>query len=471
MHSHLSFFLATILVISTLQIRSLAKSVPNTIYTLQVASFADQVQAERYAVSLIRAGEEPVLDTVEITGQGFWTRVFVGLFQTADSARRQGVALITRGIIKEFLIKTTDSMQTLTRPRRITTDHQRNSTDTTNRKALADAAVGKEIAGEASVRHGIDPGGNPLRKSGSKKTRELTLYQSYLIRDAIGTPLPVAVLSASGLAPGLDTTQIPRPDPVTLAFKLVVGDSSKEPAAFGQRGGLWVSGDREEGLARLRWIAGKKNANLIDLDHEGRLRFNSELLAKVAGKGHTRVEDPLQAVDYISSNEGLLLLVQVTQGRFRYMLHIGRQVPTLGKTVEIAGSLNLDNNIDSRINPYRKDGRKLDSERPPRGFDALIALNPVARWFNLNNNGWVHPGGIVFHELAESFAKLELNLDYLDQALRPGAHSLALTREGRLKSQRPDADIVTTTGSNRLLRTQQEIRLFTAEAVSSTNQR
>jgi hypothetical protein len=98
----------------------------------------------------------------------------------------------------------------------------------------------------------------------------------------------------------------------------------------------------------------------------------------------------------------------------------------------------------------------------------LIALNPVARWFNLNTNCWVHPGAIVFHELAEAYAKLEFGLDYLDQGSRPGAHSQALVRELRLKSQRPEDDIVVTTGSNRLLRTREEIRLFTAEATDAS---
>ena len=80
-------------------------------------------------------------------------------------------------------------------------------------------------------------------------------------------------------------------------------------------------------------------------------------------------------------------------------------------------------------------------------------------------------GAIVFHELAEAHAKLEVGLDYLDQGLRPGAHTQALLREQRLKAQRPDDDIVVTTGSNRLLRTQEEIRLFTAEAIAGVNQR
>ena len=80
---------------------------------------------------------------------------------------------------------------------------------------------------------------------------------------------------------------------------------------------------------------------------------------------------------------------------------------------------------------------KLDSERPPAGFDSLVAMNPVARWFNLNTSCWVHPAEIVFHELAEAYAKLEFGLDYLDQGSRLGAHAVALVREQRLRSQRP----------------------------------
>jgi hypothetical protein len=246
----------------------------------------------------------------------------------------------------------------------------------------------------------------------------------------------------------------------------VTGDARNTPGTT-QRGGLWISGDIDEGLARLHWIVGKENAGLIKLEPDGRVRFDMKLLAKSVGTGETRVQDPLRAVEYISSNEGLLLIAQIAQGRYRYLLHMGRHAPTFGKSVDTAGSINLDNNNDSRITPYRKNGRKLDAERPPLGFDSLIALNPVARWFNLSTNSWVQTGEIVFHELAEAYAKLELGVDYLDQGAGPGAHTMALERERRLKFQRPGADIVITTGSNRLLRTEEEIRLFTAEASAS----
>ena len=425
MHSRLSFFL-TALLISAGSSAALAKSdraAPH--FTLQVASFPDTAQAGRFSVGLVRAGENPVFETVEIEGRGFWTRVFVGLFDTTDAARRCGVTLVARGIIREFLVKKADPILALTRPRRV---------------AGSDSKV-PSYTGNSGL---------------SAKS---------------STPLPIVKAAAFRLAPRVDASLIPRPDPVRLAFKLVTGEVRNAPGATGQRGGLWVSGDAAEGLARLRWIVGEENGGLINLDADGRVRFDMKLLAKAAGRGETRVQDPLRAVEYISSNEGLLLLVQLAQGRYRYLLHVGQQAPTSGKSVETAGSINLDNNVDSRINPYRKNGKKLDGERPPEGFDSLIGLNPVARWFNLSTNCWVQAGEIVFHEIAEAYAKLELGLDYLDHGSRPGAHALALEREQRLKSQRPGADIVITTGSNRLLRTEEEIRIFTAEAAAGVSQR
>jgi hypothetical protein len=155
--------------------------------------------------------------------------------------------------------------------------------------------------------------------------------------------------------------------------------------------------------------------------------------------------------------------VQLTEGSQRYLLHLGRIADTRGAEVEVNGSVNLDNNYDSRINPYRRLGRKLDNERPPAGFDSMVALNPVARWFNLRENALVPVGHITFHELAEAHAKLELDLDYLGQGARPGAHNIALERERRLKAQRP-TDVVVTYGSNRVLRSEEEIKQFYSQS-------
>jgi hypothetical protein len=138
----------------------------------------------------------------------------------------------------------------------------------------------------------------------------------------------------------------------------------------------------------------------------------------------------------------------------------------MGANAEVGGSINLDNNYDSRINPYRRNGKKLDTELPPAGFDSLVAMNPIALWFNLETSSLVPAGHITFHELAEAQAKLDLNLDYLAQGARPGAHNLALVREQILKRQRPFSDVIVTYGSNRVLRTEEEIRQFYSQAAN-----
>ena len=468
MHSRLSFFL-TALLISTYPSAALSMSDPSAPrFTLQVASFPDTAQANRFAVGLVSAGEKPLFDTVEIEGRGFWTRVFVGLFDTTDTARRYGVTLVARGTIREFLVKKADPILEFTRPRRVAGSDSEvpNYTVSSGLSAKSRLAVLDKSTGSGSI--ATDRSASVARTETMPGNSVRSLSQKVL---RISTSLPVVEAAAFRLAPRVDTSLIPRPDPISLAFRLVAGEGQNVSGAPGQRGGLWISGDTATGLERLRWIVGEENVELIKFEADGRVKLDKRLLAKAAGLRETRLEDPLKAVDYISSNEGLLLLVEVTQGRYRYLLHMGRQAPTSGKSAETLGSINLDNNADSRINPFRKNGKKLDGERPPQGFDSLIGLNPVARWFNLSTNCWVQSGQIVFHEIAEAYAKLELGLDYLDHDLRSGAHAIALERELRLKSQRPGADIVMTAGSNRLLRTEAEIRLFYAEAAAGVSQR
>jgi hypothetical protein len=65
----------------------------------------------------------------------------------------------------------------------------------------------------------------------------------------------------------------------------------------------------------------------------------------------------------------------------------------------------------------------------------------------------VPPGSIAFHELAEAHAKLDFQLDYLNQGVIPGAHDIAIEREERLIFQRPFTEVVGTKGGNRALRT------------------
>ncbi|HEX8183932.1 MAG TPA: hypothetical protein VF747_04255, partial [Blastocatellia bacterium] len=290
------------------------------------------------------------------------------------------------------------------------------------------------------------------------------ILSRYLMSPPSST-LPVIEQVKLSLAPDVDTISIPRADPIRVAFRLIVGEAQTRAGVPEQYGGLWVTGDVNDGLARLRWIVGSENADLIYVDEEGRVRLDRKLILKAAKTSDVNaLQASLAVSDFITGNEGLLLLVQILQGAHRYRLHIGRQAPTLGALAEVGGSINLDNNYDSRINPYRRNGKKLDSERPPSGFDSLVAINPIALWFNLETSSLVPAGHITFHELAEAQAKLDLNLDYLAQGARPGAHNLAIARERVLKGQRPFSDVIITYGSNRVLRTEEEIRQFYSQA-------
>jgi hypothetical protein len=210
---------------------------------------------------------------------------------------------------------------------------------------------------------------------------------------------------------------------------------------------------------------------LINLDADGKVQLNAKLLAEIAKlKEADPVIAPLLLLDYLSSNEGLLLLVQLTQGAYRYRLHLGRQAPTAGGDVVVNGSVNLDNNFDSRINPYRRLSKKMEVERPPHGFDSLVAINPEARWFNLPSNRLVQVGNITFHELVEAYAKVGLGYEYLPTTAFPGAHNSAIEREMRLKKQRPFANLVLTLGSNRMLKSEDELRQFYAETGGARQQ-
>lgn len=467
MQSRLSYLLAALLISTIPAAAHLRTDESELMFTIQVASFTEISVAKMYSARLTNAGEQPVCDTVGIEGHGQWTRIFIGIFDTARAAKQYGDSLRSRGVINEFFVKRASPNLGLTRPRRVVSKeprYQATSPSSTSVTMEASLPQSRPIIDLPELR--LPSGG---RKGSTAANRRKPIAVNSF--DPSNVVLPIQKRVPLSLVPEVDSTVIPRPDPVDLAFRVVTSEHRAGLGTTGQRTGLWMRGDVAEGLARLRWIVGPENAELVTVDPDGRVILDKNLLSKAAGiEASSRVDKPLKALDYITSNEGLLLLVQISEGRYTYLFNIGRQSPTAGRPVETTGSINLDNNVDSRINPYRKNGKKLDDERPPQGFDSLIGLNPVARWFNLSTNSWVQGGEIVFHELAEAHAKLEFGLDYLDQGFRPGAHAKALQREARLKSQRPGDDIVVTIGSNRLLRTEHEIRTFYAES-SQTNQR
>lgn len=331
-----------------------------------------------------------------------------------------------------------------------------------------------DVRGVAKARYLVTAKSNTvanLKKSGARNPAiEMTATLATL-RSAESLPqLKITRSALVKMAPVVDADGLAAADPVKLAFSLIVNLSSEKPAIH-LTGGLWLSGDKEEGLARLQWIVGKDCAAFIQVDSDGKVELDRRQLAEVSRlKAAQPMLAPLLVFDYLSANEGLLLLVQLTQGPYRYRLHLGRQAPTAGGNVVVNGSLNLDNNFDSRINPYRRLHKKMDVEKPSAGFDSLIAINPEARWFNLPSNRWVQVGNITFHELVEAYAKIELGLDYLPSKGVQGAHNVAIERELRLKEQRPSANLVVTVGSNRMLKSEDELRQFYAETNGARQQ-
>ena len=424
-------------------------------FTLQVASFPNRSLAEKYIDKLTEAGELPVWGTVELPGRGDWTRVFIGSFKTVETARRYGVALLNRGVIEDFIVKDERDTKFLSRPRSVKASAIEKGATERQKPILNSSPEARYLQPPASS--------GRYAKSLSPKPAKLSNYLS----SPPAFSLPVAQQVKLSLAPALDTSSIPLIDPVRVAFRLIVGEAQPRANAQSQGGGLWVTGDLNDGLARLRWIVGSENADLISLDEDGRVRLDEKLLLKGAKASETSsIQASLAVANFVTANEGLLLLVQITEGTHRYRLHIGRYAPTLGAPAEVGGSINLDNNYDSRINTYRRNGKKLDVERPPAGFDSLVAINPIAIWYNLETSSLVPAGHITFHELAEAQAKLDLNLDYLAQGARPGAHNQAIIREQILKRQRPFSDVIVTYGSNRVLRTEEEIRQFYSQAAN-----
>lgn len=449
MRFKLALLLAGFVLVPPCQTTGSERPLKSARYTIQVASFPNPVEARQLVARLERLGERVTASVVDLRGRGSWTRVFVGTFATVGEARGHATRLLREGAIREFFIRDADSEQwalsqspqptgLAASPDPFGSDVPHSSQGQLTRRVFPSTVRFSPIwpeKGSAVVAFS-------LRSSGS--------------RTGATAVLPLAKPLRLSITPNVDTRLLPRPDPASLAYLLITGTGAHQHGP--RQAGLWITGDTAEGLARLRWIAGEQAADLITVESDGRVKLD---VAKAAGADSVPPLEGLLAVThYICANEGVLLLVQLTHARHRYRLHFASQAPTRGSFVQVTSGLNLDNNFDSRINPNRRLGRKMDNERPPDGFDSLVAINPVARWFNQQTNQLVPGALIAFHELAEAHAKLEMGLDYLGDATQSGAHGVALARERRLKSQRPHAGVVLTDGPNRVLRSEEEIREF-----------
>jgi len=445
MHSRQAFLsaISLVLVISS-SVQSKGDD-QNPQFTIQVAAFTDVDDAIVFVESLSRAGECPVWGEVDVPGMGRWVRVFIGLFNSFVEARRYAERLLSRALIQEFLVRPSGEMKLLMRPR---------SAASRNEGAAEPEQTLIEVQSESSDEGGVIVAASLI----SYSTHVASPLSETINRTLL---LPTSRPVSFDMVPQSSTSLIPKSDPVRAAFRIIREGLVHRRDHPRTQGGLWISGDIAEGLTRLRWIVGPEHAALLLIDNEGRLSLDGSLLAKLAGIEYLNASaSPAVVANYILYNEGLLLLAQMSEGAARYCLHIGNEAPTLAGKIRVSGSINLDNNYDSRINPYRARLTKLDQERPPARFDALVALNPAARWFNLRTDRFVPVAQITFHELAEAYAKVALGLEYLPGSGREGAHNQALDREERLREQRPADNVVTTLGPNRVLRTEEEFRQF-----------
>jgi hypothetical protein len=401
-------------------------------FTLQVASFPNPVSARAMAEKLQREGEDAVCGSVMIPRKGKWIRIYVGSFGSLSEARKHGEGLVKAGLIKEFLVKPAAEIRILDRPRTVANPVQSDAGRTSKVRPLAlwlDRRPERATAGERSFEEMED--------------------------------LPKASALDLSMLPPLEADGALDTDPEGLV--LVLAYRGGLPAGDRKRGGLRVTGNIREALDRLRWIAGEENADAVIVDREGWVGLDCNAVARVVGAGGAgAAERRLLVANHILANEGLLLIVQLTRDRHVYRLHLGAMAPTMAGEVAIRGSINLDGNFDSRINPVRRREKKLKTELPPEGIDSLIAVNPDARWLNLSAGRFVPVGNIVFHELAEAYAKLALGLDYLPHGPSPGAHDVAVHREEILRSQRPRAELVVTQGANRLLTSEDEMLVMSS---------
>jgi hypothetical protein len=143
-----------------------------------------------------------------------------------------------------------------------------------------------------------------------------------------------------------------------------------------------------------------------------------------------------------SKNEGAALLNDLVTSGNKYDLSVGPTAQTLAGAISLdpkdkknkaaIDMVNLDNNPDDRYNTVKPPGKK-DAARPAPGIDDEVAININGRSPRESSTS-LKPAtteSVVFHELAEAYAKVDHGKQYAD------AHQEAIDRETRLRDQRP----------------------------------
>ena len=407
----------------------------------------------RLIAGLQRRGIELIGVTIDKKGTTPCTHILVGRFSSTDAAARYGNSLVARGIIEKFLVTSMPGCAPATRPRR-TSDNRCDSAAREN-GGIGSSAKRVIYRGDGAVTVPWDLTTKP-------RTPEPPTHSLSRRRRTILT-----------LAPGIDAALIPRPDPVSRALVELSANRpgnqslerhcTEESSWPSYDGGLWIEGDHRAAVSRLQWIVGRRDSSVFEVSRDGRVTLNKQAVLRLSRADRIKAGADLVVADYIRSNEGLYLLTQLIGSHHRYCLYVGQRIPTAGGEVPISGTINLDNNFDSRINPYRKAGFKVPVETPPAGFDSMIGINPSAVWFNIRARRLVPDGMITFHELAEALAKIDYGLEYLPVGLTPGAHDIAMQRELKLSSQRSGDCAITTAGGNRVFADEKSLLEFEAE--------
>jgi hypothetical protein len=222
---------------------------------------------------------------------------------------------------------------------------------------------------------------------------------------------------------------------VALGFFYHLGFAGTDAVRFVRpaRPLLQVAGDRNRIQDELCQLLGTT-------DCSSRLSYES--------RGRTIIVD-LGGID-TSRNEGALLLAQIAGSRRVYNLTLGDRYLTAAGTESLAGEaiVNNSNSFDPPRFPYDKPA----SARPPAGVDSLVAVDPAIARFIDSEGRPVPISMIIFHELAEAYAKVDLGKPYIDFEIgsivkglivetpvdfQRGAHNDAVQREIILRKQRP----------------------------------
>jgi hypothetical protein len=81
---------------------------------------------------------------------------------------------------------------------------------------------------------------------------------------------------------------------------------------------------------------------------------------------------------------------------------------------------------------------KSAKDRPAAGIDDQVGINPKDAIFRDSQGHIVPLSSLIFHELAEAYAKVDGGKQYVNRDGSPGAHDEAVRREQTLRSQRPN---------------------------------